>query len=43
MSSLEKQIERIAEIKNDEIIRKNYDNYHFLYDILIEFLKKKTS
>jgi len=42
MSSLEKQIERIAEIKNDEIIRKNYDNYHFLYDILIEFLKKKN-
>lgn len=41
--NLEKQLQRIeniAEKKNEEIERKNYEKYSYLYDICLTFLKK---
>ena len=35
-----KRIENIAEKKNEEIERKNYEKYSYLYDICLKFLKK---
>ena len=41
--NLEKQLQRIeniAEKKGEEIEKKNYEKYKYLYDICLKFLKK---